>query len=307
MDLFPCDDDTPIASLAQVFNVSSDTWLGQANGAKLITLGHSHNHAIVLKQDGSLGGLRRASKALLHASRVGAPATDDSDPEVKKLMEIGTELRLQDAVMKANATLYDSLAVDEPFVAVKIDRVGHERCTKTFDYLRAGKRARERFTFAHRMEGDATGCVRSYITRPDHILLLRPEPFAAWQAGLAVQAAKAGLMFEEYVEAECEVHNQVLRLARAIGARAVPHAFDVESGEAQVTAGAFMIRFIHDASDLMTVRVERGGQLLAQRGGLVSISTYHHAPGGPWFKGYAYNELGCAAYQCWRHAKGAFR
>ena len=86
-------------------------------------------------------------------------------------------------------------------------------------------------------------------------------------------------------------------LARALGERATASPFDIETREARVTFGRYTVRMIAEWDDMMTVRVERDGQVVSERGELVSV-TMAHAPSASWLSGgFLYNEICGAGYE----------
>lgn len=283
-------------TLAKVFDVSDDSWLGGTNNIRFMTRGRKASMAVCVRKDGSLIGMKGATKALRRAEEVGKLVTSEADQEAAKLIEIGRDILLSDAVNKRNDAVYRGLKIGDRFIVVDLKGVDKEWRTCIKKDPMFPTRNKSTTFYSHREASDPDNQVSSYFRRPEAILLTE-EAAAQWRAQLALKAAASGLSWDDYCAGQSAINNQALRLARALGERATASPFDIETREARVTFGRYTVRMIAEWDDMMTVRVERDGQVVSERGELVSV-TMAHAPSASWLSGgFLYNEICGAGYE----------
>lgn len=293
--------DTPSidnVSLAEVYDVSCDSWLGQTNGIWLISPGEGNGHALTLTHSGVLRSYCKAGRALEQARRVGKRLAGEAS-QARPLFELSAELRLQDAIVSRNDAAYARTPDGGKFVIMGGPSSGRPSTTVT-KYLRPHAEDR-RNHYPHRGADDnARNCCTYWSKRkPRHVVLMTEQRFAQWLTKVTVQASKAQMKADEYTAANWHVNWETLRVAHALGIRAVAEPFDVTARCARILHAGCLIHLIQNGSDLIDVEVERDGIVLARRANLVSLTMSHDLQGGILGSSLAYNELGVAVYEAW--------
>jgi len=213
-------------SLATIYDVRDDAWLGRANGFCMIAPGEGPSQALVLRSGGQLSAVRKATKALRHAQRVGRLVDPANEPDAQSIVEVTRELRLQDAVVARNDRFYRSLARGTRFVIVQVQGLKEpaETVTKVLSQdVFPGQRGL--YAYLHTKDDPSHGRWTGYSQqfKPRSIVLLSEAASARWHGLIAIQAAKAGHTAAEHDFSVGSINTEVLRLAHAIGARATPY------------------------------------------------------------------------------------
>ena len=96
-------------SLAEVYDVSDDAWLGKGNNMRLITRTFDRSHALALNSDGGMKLFHKASKALSraksHGCKVGFGATTEL---TERFCQISAEFKLASILNKSRATFWNA-------------------------------------------------------------------------------------------------------------------------------------------------------------------------------------------------------
>lgn len=298
-------DTSPTALAVTIYDVSNDSWLGEQNNIALMSKPLPTGDVLFMRKNGDFA-IAHASRAIKkHLEHHVTPVTtlSDAPQAINRFLPVVADLELKTAATEACSKQYSKLAIGERFYLMYFAGKNKDKIEVVHKAEHFGKKSRHQWS--HQTPEDfekGKKCASGFCSPARDVLILSEKEYNNIQALIQDPEVRGHYSVSEYLEAATNINNDIIRIAKAMGPRAIASLFNYTTGTGTVTLGKVRLTIEVTSIDSLDISVTIGDTLFDSKDDLYAVPERIVLSGGIIPTCLTYSELGATCFTMMRLA-----